>query len=486
MYTIGIVGFGVVGLSGLKFFIKYPAQINKFLGLEENEPVRIVIWSQITMPAEHEALFAKYGIEWNAAASCSLWSFFSQIDKALVSPGINLVLASHFSKKIFCELDLFQYCFAGKSIGITGSLGKTTVTKVIYQLLKQKQDQQKEYTGNVVIGGNIGIGMLDLLDDTAIADSAVLELSSFQLERSHIFAPTIGVWTNLYANHLDRHLTILGYFEAKALLFKQQPNNAIAVLGTQLFDQTIGDLTIDLLKHLKSALVVAGAALLTQQFIDRVPCKAWTAFMVRDGLLGKYCIVDGVIVSMQTLLAVSDLPSCTFGDNWAIIFAALDAAGSDCVSLVQDLQNRPELYSLDDQHHRLEFVHRVMGIDFYNDSKSTVKESTLAAARQLASTYNRVHVIIGGLGKGVDRSDFVPMLKLVPAVITVIAFGKEAPVLGAELTVSSLDQALHKVLVVALSGDAVLFSPGGASFDLFKNYESRGNCFKELVMSLRP
>ena len=77
------------------------------------------------------------------------------------------------------------------------------------------------------------------------------------------------------------------------------------------------------------------------------------------------------------------------------------------------------------------------------------------------------------------------MLKLVPAVTTIVAFGKEAPALGAELTVCSLEDALRKIMAIVLPGDAVLFSPGGASFDLFKNYEHRGNCFKELVTGLR-
>lgn len=484
MYTIGIVGFGVVGLAGLKFFIKYPARINKFLGLTADEAVRFIIWDQKEQPVEHAALFAKHGIEWRLAASCSLPSFFAQADKVLVSPGVNLVSVVDQVEKAFYELDLFQYCFAGKSIGITGSLGKTTVTKLIYQLLKRERAQQQQ-AGNVVLGGNVGIGMLDLLDHPAVGAWAVLELSSFQLERSYAFAPTVAVWTNLYPNHLDRHLTIAGYFEAKSLLFKQQSADAITILGTQLFDEITYELTIGLLAQIKSVLVVAGVAALNQQFIDRVPCKAWTAFMVNDGLLGKYGIVDGVIVSMQPLLAESDLPSCTFGDNWAAIFAVLDAAGSDCAWLVQDLQEHPELYNPDDQHHRLEFVNRAIEIDFYNDSKSTVKESTLAAARQLTLTYKRVHVIIGGLGKGVDRSDFVPMLKQLLGVSTIVAFGKEATELGAQMTAVTLEDALQQIMAIALPGDAVLFSPGGASFDLFKNYEHRGNCFKALVSGLR-
>jgi UDP-N-acetylmuramoylalanine--D-glutamate ligase len=152
--------------------------------------------------------------------------------------------------------------------------------------------------------------------------------------------------------------------------------------------------------------------------------------------------------------------------------------------LAQDLQRYPEFYKPDDQHHRLEFVRRWMEIDFYNDSKSTVKESTLAAAAQLAGAYKRVHVIIGGLGKGVDRSDFVSALRQLPAVATVVAFGKEAVQLGADNSVDTLDQALDKVLESVGADDAVLFSPGGASFDLFKNYEHRGERFKELVVAL--
>lgn len=481
--TIGIVGFGVVGLAGLKFFIERPSELRLFLGLSSDVAIRFIVWDQKPYPEEHRALLEAYQVFWIEATHCSLSAFLDQIDHALISPGVNLVQVDAVGRaKTFCELDLFAYCFEGKTIGITGSLGKTTVTKLIYQLLVRFYLMHGK-AAQVALGGNVGIGMLDLLRASQPATWAVLELSSFQLEQSNKFIPDIGVWTNLYPNHLDRHIDMAGYFQAKAKLVAASQSKTL-ILGTQLFEPEILELTLQLIAQEQGRLVVAGASMLSAEVMVRVARPVWELWAVMDCLLTKFIIRDGVVVNKQPLIAVSKLPLCTFAQNWAIVFATLDVAGVDLDWLVYDLNANVSVYQPDDHQHRVEFVQQQNGVDFYNDSKSTVKESTLAAANQMALMYKRVHIIIGGLGKGVDRTDFTSLLESLPEVATVVAFGKEAHNLGARTCTETLKEAVQQVMMNVQPGDVVLFSPGGASFDLFRNYLHRGDCFKELVTAL--
>lgn len=484
MTTIGIVGFGVVGLAGLRLFTSRPELLKKFLNISSQESILFIIRDKKDLPLEYFQFFSLHGIRWVKEADCSLAEFFLQVDHALISPGINLRDVENQRHKFFCELDFFQYGFDGSSIGITGSLGKTTVTKLIYSIFN-RFNQERKLSDSVFLGGNVGIGMLDVLNAPHSDSWAVLELSSFQLEYSFKFAPKIGIWTNLYPNHLDRHGSMSEYFESKAHLFMQQSPDSFMILGTQLFDKNIVEYTTKLLHKVASKLIIAGCDSLSPQIMREIPrdeCIVWT---VENDYLSKHVFLNRVLISSQAIVFLSSLPAFTFRDNWAVVFAALDVAGVDIAWLVEDLQTYPKKYVLQDSYHRLEFVMRSeSGIDFYNDSKSTVKEATLAAVTQLALTYDEIHVIIGGLSKGVSRADFGALLSQISQVKNIVAFGAEATNLGAKTVVATMEEALSYVFSNAKAGSAVLFSPGGASFDLFKNYEQRGDNFKELVISL--
>ena len=484
MYIIGIIGFGIVGSAGLKFFIERPQAFRSFFGLPSEAAIRFIVWDQKECLPEDVMLLEAHKVIWQTQSQCSLPEFLACVDRALVSPGVSLLgIDSKLRAKTFCELDLFAHRAQGKTIGITGSLGKTTVTKLIYQILSRFHALQ-EGRKRIALGGNVGIGMLDLLRAPLPAAWSVLELSSFQLENSHIFAPSVGVWTNLHPNHLDRHTDMEGYFKAKSNLFELQGAEDYLILGRQLFDEEVAPFTLALLKKTSARLVIAGIKPLEADVISFIPRAEWSLWTLANGQLYKYTIRNGAIAHMISVIAVRDLPLCTFAQNWAVIFAALEAAGVDLDWLVQDLKANVAFYQPDDHKHRVEFVREVNGIAFYNDSKSTVKESTIAAAQQLSLTYKRVHVMIGGVGKGVDRRDFAQRLGTFSSVASIIAFGKEAGSLGAQLCVATVEEALKEVLAIAQAGDAVLFSPGGASFDLFKHYIQRGDCFKELVTAL--
>ena len=203
--------------------------------------------------------------------------------------------------------------------------------------------------------------------------------------------------------------------------------------------------------------------------------------MSEDGL---YYIENNEIVFKKhetlTILCHCDvLPNVSFTANWLIIVAALHALKLPITDLItrNKTLNMPE--------HRLEPLAAVNGVSFYNDSKSTVPAATLAALNNF--TDKPVILFVGGISKGVDRSPFIE--ELAGKVKLLYCFGKEAEMLhhvAQENGIKSspfetLEAAVEQCVKTAQSGDVVLFSPAGASYDLFKNYEERGTRFKELI-----
>src|SRR5690606_28349772 len=140
--------------------------------------------------------------------SADLNTFLENNSYIIPSPGINVYPYASFAHKWLAELDLFNSEYKKPIIAITGTVGKTSVTHLLDQLLQK-------YTQRVLTGGNIGIGMLDLLSHPENTDVSLLEVSSFQLELCKSFAPDLAIWTTFSENHLDRHETIDKYFDAK-------------------------------------------------------------------------------------------------------------------------------------------------------------------------------------------------------------------------------------------------------------------------------
>ncbi len=275
--------------------------------------------------------------------------------------------------------------------------------------------------------GNIGTPMFDMIEKQNELDAIVLELSSFQLEHAQSFAPNLAIWTNLYPNHLDRHTTMEDYFLAKYNILKNQTNAQQAVAPFALQSQ-----------------------------IEKQRPKSSILFFN-----------PGEKPSVH--------PS-GFAVNWLIVEKAL--------SLLQiPFPNYIEVSPLA---HRLEKVAEINGITFINDSKSTTPSSTLAAIESLQAP--RILLLLGGLSKGIDRSDLIKKLRAKS--VKVFCFGKESQQLFALCEQYNIAASCHDTLDPAFQAcmktiqlqDIVLFSPGGSSFDEFQNYEERGNRFKKIVL----
>lgn len=443
---IGIWGLGVVGESLVRYLIG-EGQSDLLVYDHKLTPERL---ANLQLPGTVQVLN-------------KLEDFLNQADLIIPSPGVDLTNYQAYADKLVCEVDFFFERWHRPIIGITGTLGKTTLTTQITELL------QKLGVG-AVAGGNIEPAMCDLLR-SAVADScdgtisgqqqAVLELSSFQLEYAQHFAPDLAILTNFYPNHLDRHGTIAAYLAAKLKIFQYQTANQIALVPLEQLAS---------LPKINSQLY--GFSL---QAPEDLPAYCMGIFYLQDHQV-KLWTSTGVI----SVLDLANLQISTHQINLVILGAVVYLWG-----LQASLKALAPVQITAQIEHRLEKFHTFNQIDFYNDSKSTVSESTLAAVARLQG--QPIILILGGLGKGVDREPLIA--KLQSQVKMVVCFGSEAGQLNQycqkyqipSLVFSDLSPVVSALVSLVQPGDQVLLSPAGSSYDLFANYVARGREFKRLV-----
>jgi UDP-N-acetylmuramoylalanine--D-glutamate ligase len=458
---IGVWGLGAVGQSALPFFTRHQAAVT-------------VLDAKTPQPSLATTL-SLYGVSFvEQTTTTSVTSFLEQNDYILVSPGIDTrPYQAVYAHKFVSELDLFYAQWHKKTIGITGSVGKTTITHLLSQLMT--------YAGlNVATGGNIGTPMLDLLALQQQSDCAVLELSSFQLEQSHECAPDVALITNLHPNHLDRHGDMSAYAHAKQQIFKNHTDKSSLVLPYDLY---VSDYYREALQNHPGKLYLFSAttrdALVHETFSSNVIFVY--ALDEHKSTIIRHSPHDGLQTS--EVISLTQLPSITMLENWLAICALLEAQSLDAHELITQHGNALTL-----PEDRMERVGMFKESLFINDSKATIPHATLEACKALAS--KQILLILGGLSKGVDRS---AMIKQLPAhVTTVICFGKEAEQLATwcklegkiAYATENLETGMALCKDLIMPGMTILFSPSGSSYDLFTNYHERGMRFKQLVRDL--
>ena len=340
-------------------------------------------------------------------------------------------------------------------IGITGSDGKTTTTSLIYEIIKQSG--KKCY-----LGGNIGLPLFTKVREMTPEDVVVLELSSFQLMDMQI-SPHIAVITNISPNHLDIHKSYEEYIDAKKNIFKSQNENDILVIN---YDNEI-----------------------TKEFKNEANGKV--IYFSRKSKLDDGIIYDDEKIKKckdkvrRHILNVKDI-HLRGVHNYENVCAAIAATES----LVEPEVQAKAIQNFKGVAHRLEFVREIDGVKWYNDSIGTSPTRTIAG---LNSFGEKIVLIAGGYDKHLD---YTPIAKpIVENVSKLILMGATAEkiekVVRDELEAqekdmpiyhcSSLNEVVNKAKEIATPDEIVLFSPASASFDLFKNFEERGNLFKELV-----
>lgn len=359
---------------------------------------------------------------------------------------------------ITTEIEMLMKLCPGKLIGITGSDGKTTTTSLIYEILKKSGY-------NCYLGGNIGTPLFTKLPEMKPTDIIILELSSFQLMEMDV-SPDISVITNITPNHLNVHSSYDEYIQAKANIFKNQKEDNLLVLN---YDNMI---TKNMAKEAigKVTFFSSKAKLEDGIILDNDIIKVCKDKLRRHILNTKDIILRGT-------------------HNYENICAAI-AATERLVSIEDAVNAIKEFKGVE---HRVELVRQINGVKWYNDSIGTSPTRTIAG---LNSFDERIVLIAGGYDKHLDYTPIAkPILEKVDSLILIgdtamkifDAVKQEEENQNKQIKIymcSKFEEIVETANKVAKPGQVVLFSPASASFDMFKNFEERGNKFKELVNKL--
>lgn len=360
--------------------------------------------------------------------------------------------------------EFFHYCPA-KIIGITGSNGKTTTTTLIYEMLKKAGH-------SVVIGGNIGKAMLPYLEDLTPSDYAVCELSSFQLLTmgNLVHQPDIAVVTNIESTHLDHHISLDEYVDAKRNVLIYQDPSQRTVLNADC-DYSIGHRVYhDMRYDVRGKLA---------EFSLEKPVNTGAYLDDNDNIVYAE---DGTVTQIMPASDIR-LPGRHNTANYCTAIAAV-------WGLVQPEQIREVARTFGGVEHRIEFVREVDGVKYYNDSIATSPSRVISGVRAF---HQKIIAIQGGSDKGNDLSEMVP--DLLTHVKILILNGAtadkiEQAVLAAPdydpnqlqiIKVKDLAQAVEAARKAAQPGDIVSLCPACPAFDQFKTFEYRGREFKRLV-----
>jgi UDP-N-acetylmuramoylalanine--D-glutamate ligase len=386
---------------------------------------------------------------------------FRRQDLIVVSPGVplntpELAQARNFGLPVIGELELAARFLKGNILAITGSNGKTTTTALAGEILGASGLP-------TLVGGNIGVPVVSLIEDSTDQTWSVLEVSSFQLETTEQFHPTIAVILNITPDHLDRHGTFENYARAKERIFAAQTPGDAVVLNAD------------------SARTLEAAA----RAVGRV---YW--FSIEHGVRQGGWVEDGYLVyrssemeQTERIMPLSRIP-LRGEHNVENVLAAVCAArlaGVPTETIARAVE------SFQAVEHRLEYVATVHGVEFYNDSKATNVDAT---AKAVAAFAGGIHLILGGKDKGSDYTALSPLLR--ERVRAVYTIGSAAEKIEFQLrgvisihSCRTLNGAVSAAASAAHPGEVVLLAPACSSFDQFESYEHRGRVFKELVAQWR-
>ena len=359
------------------------------------------------------------------------------------------------------DSQIFMEVAPCKTIGITGSAGKTTTTTLVGRMSKNI------YGDKAYVGGNIGDPLINYVDNMKSEDIAILEMSSFQLDQMTI-SPNIAAILNITPNHLDRHGTMKSYTSAKARILDFQSRDDVAILSRD--DK--------------------GAWSLSSKVQGKL--YAFSSKMLDGDLNGTY-LQDGWLNLRDGNLLLPLMSRSKIwlrGDhnisNVLAAFTVGHVAGfppDPMIQAVKDFRGVP---------HRLEFVRELRGVCWYNDSIATAPERSMAAIRAFDEP---IVLMLGGRDKDLPWEDLIQLIN--ERVDHVVLFGEAAEKI--QKTVNSLGlrekrftltyadhlrEAVLKAANVAEHGDVVLLSPGGTSFDEFKDFAERGEYFRTWVQEL--
>lgn len=382
------------------------------------------------------------------------WKGFEMV---IVSPGIPsghpLLLRAHREgAEVLSEVALASRFLKGRLIAVTGTNGKTTTVSLLTEIFRR--------AGRTAIaGGNIGYPLSRIALEERTYQVVVAEISSFQLENLGTFRPAAAVILNLTPDHLDRYPSVREYGETKLKIFARQGRGDRAVFPEEM------------------------ASWIEKKIPSGVEKVTW------GGSEGAARFEEGEIrvyspEGMEVICSGEELPrrDPAFLSNALAAVATARAEGVSGEDIGAVLKAFPGLP------HRLEYLGEVSGVAFYNDSKSTNPDSVVAALQAFSRP---VIWLAGGSEKGLD---FSPITRILPGPIKrAVLLGECREKLGRVVAgkvpfqfAADLEEAVAEAFRQAVPGEAILLSPGCASYDMFENYQARGDLFKRLMRELSP
>lgn len=456
MNNIVIIGLGKTGLSCAAYFASHCIPF-AIMDTRENPPGL----------REFQAKYPKAAIYLGGLK----FQILSHAKTVVVSPGLaqdHPVLQSlrraQPNIEIIGDIELFARAYQGSVVAITGSNGKSTVTTLVGEMVKMAYPDPHA----VGVGGNLGTPALSLLQGDVVEISetqhpaiSVLELSSFQLETTDSLKPHVAALLNISADHMDRYDSLQTYEQAKARIFRKAESVVLNRDDRRVMyyaPKTIPRLTFGL----------------------NAPMNENDYGVIKTNL--------GAFLSkgQRKLLAITDLKIIGL-HNIANALAALAIA---------EFMNLPVESSLNDLRkfqglpHRSEWIRNYKDLSFINDSKGTNVGATLATLLGLEGSISGQWILIaGGVTKNADFSELTTQIAKQCRAVVLMGeaarhlFDLWSPAVSC-YRVSSMEEAVEKSVSLAKPGDGVLLSPACASTDMFKNFEERGEIFREIVKAL--
>ncbi|MCR5196651.1 MAG: UDP-N-acetylmuramoyl-L-alanine--D-glutamate ligase [Pseudobutyrivibrio sp.] len=372
----------------------------------------------------------------NVITGAAYLDCLNDYDVVFKSPGIVLPKdIGEYRCQFTCQADLFMQVFGAQTIGITGTKGKSTTSSLLYHILKCCGK-------DVLFGGNIGLPIFDIIDQIHPRTIIVFELSCHQLEYAE-HAPAKAILLNLYEDHLDHYGTVEKYWAAKKNIYKNQD------YGDYLFCNP-------------ECLPASGE------------CKA-AIVKVKTGDLPFASFED---VPGVTLRGTHNLFNTAFVYDVCKRYEISDKEFMDALASFKTLA------------HRLEFVGSLDGIDYYDDSISTTVESAISAIKAIP---NAGTILLGGMDRGIDYNPLVEFLPTTRLEHIILMYDSGKVILEKLINTASpafmekvhyiqdLADACTFAKANASKGTAVILSPASASYGVFKNFEQRGDFFKEQI-----
>lgn len=392
---------------------------------------------------------------------------FLQQDLIVLSPGISPQLkifdyAKSNGVQVTGEFEFASRFVEEPIIAVTGTNGKTTTVSLIYEMLHKSGK-------NVWVGGNYGKPMVTYLLEDQKADVLIVEASSFMLEHVVEFAPRNIVFMNLAENHLDRHKSMEDYINAKRKIFLNTSSETASILNAD--DKAVVELARD-------PAVQRGVIYYFSRKVDLEPqiMNIGGAVQINDEIkvrTGPDIEVFSVKnIKLRGFHAVENMMA-------AILAVREHNASHQAIQEVIDTFTGIE--------HRLEYVRKVGGVEFYNDSKAT---NVHAVLRALKAFDENVILVMGGKDTNLNYAPLKDEIR--KKVKTLILYGEVKERINRDIgdfsetfLIGTFDEAVHMAYSKSRINDTVLLSPGASSFDLFDDYRERGNYFKEIVRQLK-